>query len=275
MSSIKRGFDGSERNYLRGSYSSSYKKQRVSAPSTYRRKSVSGLYRSTGMLVAARRNMARAELKSVDISGQNQTSVTAATSTINVGPIPVIGAGFWNRIGATIKMKSLYFKYMIEQNNGIAAQIAEGKWHVDIVYDRQPNGALPAVADIFADYDNSGASSTNFDSSVNPTYKDRFVVLKKFTFYTPPINANGLMAGLLGDASGMPVNYTGGHGDPYAGDCFINLRGLESRFRASAGNIADYATGSILIVSRSQRGIPGAGNYAFNMKYDMRLRFYD
>jgi len=103
------------------------------------------------------------ELKFQDIQGFGQMDTTAGIQLIN-GTQQGIGRS--QRIGGRIQMRSIECKGVFY--TGVGTTIAFGRWA--IVYDKQPNGALPAFTDI---YETVGDTTTLREI----TNKPRFWVL--------------------------------------------------------------------------------------------------
>jgi len=130
------------------------------------------------------------------------------------------GAGVYERIGVKILMRSIRIRAFFSA----AASPVMTTFRVACVYDRQPNGAAPAIADIFTDTRVAGATTTDIISGINITNKNRFTVLRDQMF-----------------------NFDVAIRESLDLDWFIPCR-LQTEFKASGGSIADISTGSILFI---------------------------
>lgn len=201
------------------------------------------------------------ELKSVDsiVSGDFDLP---GTITLAVPP-PVEGSGFNNRIGRRIRMKSLQLRGFIYIDNTNAAVRNPGLLRLMFVYDRQPNGAVPSVADLLLTTDPSGATGSTVYAGVNMNNRDRFFVLRDRTIPIPPLGINGVASTTVGTMVYGPPS-------ELKIEEFINLRGLEAHFKATTGAVTDIATGSIIMLTHSTYTDCG-----YSCSMSTRLKFYD
>lgn len=107
----------------------------------------------------------RAERKSLDtvtsLAPPLTSSFTAATLLNGLAQ----GTGTNERVGRKTTLKSVQLRYThIPTSGGPDSQV-----RIAIIYDKQPNGALPAASDIF--------NQANFNSHLNLANSDRFVVI--------------------------------------------------------------------------------------------------
>lgn len=124
-----------------------------------------------------------------------------------------------NRIGNKVVIKSIHFRACF---TGVATASAVVGFRYLIVYDRQPNGAFPALGDVILDQ--PGGAGTAM-SSINIANKNRFQFIRdKF----------------------MSV-------DPGAGQEIIvneHMKGRwEVEFGANTGSIGDFRMGSVLLIA--------------------------
>lgn len=193
---------------------------------------------------------------------------SAATPT---GGYPTEGAGFYNRIGRRIRMKSLQISGQIAISGGNAAAIAAQFARVMVVYDRQPNGAFPSVSDVLQNYDQAGATSANQTAfqHLNMNNRDRFQVLRDRKLILPPLGINGVTA----FSDQLVVDPNLGDNTTFLFKEFIKLNGAEFHAKASTGLIGDIATGSIfLLVISSADANATAG---WQVQLTSRLKFLD
>lgn len=234
-----------------------YGRKRVYAP-----RSIPMPMRSSGPYPAQLRVLGK-EKKSVDLPYATYT----LHSTEQVTPINVIrtGSTFCNRIGRKIEMRSVRINGILD----VIRASSDGEYlRIIIVYDRQPNGALPAIADIIQDTDQATANTTNALSHANVNNVDRFQLLRDFQI-TPPI----ISAFTSGGNFTVQQNI-----DPlcpvFKFDAYVKLKGLTTQYKAdsSPAVIGDIASGALYLVTY---GTAASGSNAFALNATVRLRFED
>lgn len=176
----------------------------------------------------------------VNIAGVAGTEPAAAyTGLTEVNCIPQ-GATVANRIGNKVVIKSLHLKLNIA-----AAAAVQSTVRVMCVYDKQPNGAFPAIVDILQD---QPAGVGTAMGGLNISNKSRFQVLRDQ--FVAVDAAQGLL---------YPLN--------------MYMKGRwECEYGANAGNIGDFRTGSIYVVVFS---CYAAGGNASVTQINCRSRYYD
>jgi hypothetical protein len=201
----------------------------------------------------------RRELKFVDIA-------LAATTFANVATFGQInnirqGAGFYQRVGTRINMRTLKIRGQIENNTPATANANE-RLRFAIIYDRQANGALPAFSDVFNNVPATGVPASltwDFQSIVN---KDRFLVLYDWA----PQMADAVIPTGLGYAA--PSNSFYPTMREMMLNLTINLHNLDTLYGADAGGIADCKTGSLLWMIKGEIGGVWAWTAQYRMQYD-------
>ena len=104
------------------------------------------------------------------------------------------GAYAVQRIGNACKMKTLHFKGFITANQTpVTTPNRENILRFMIIYDAQPNGALPAIKDVINSLSTAGAENQNVLSSVNIGNRSRFTVLRDYLRCTPYIDTTMIM----------------------------------------------------------------------------------
>lgn len=190
-----------------------------------------------------RRAVASKETGFIDLN--NFVGAYDTTGTIAlIGPIAQ-GASVNQRIGKKAMYKSLQWRG--QDVNGAAATYND--ICMLIVYDKRPQGALPAITDILVAA-NSGAMNNDANSG-------RFRILKRtdYMLVTAPAAAN---------ATDTCVREA---------DFFLDLKGLPVVFKAAGtGAIGDIEEGALYVVTvgSTVAGAGAAGSYA-----NARLRFVD
>lgn len=163
----------------------------------------------------------RPEKKNIDITFASVSTLGASPGTYWCAPYLIngtgTGAGATGRIGRKFLMKSMQLRYQ-----GVVGQTTRCM----IIYDKQTNGALPSLADIFA---TATGGFAEFSAMMNPAYVQRFVVLvdeQIDPFY----------------ATDIPISR--------AVYRKINLE--TEYFSVSGGSITDIATGALYLVMAQQ-----------------------
>lgn len=168
---------------------------------------------------------------------------TTGTITL-VNPVPQ-GVTTTTRIGKRVLNKSL-------QVQGIATPgttAAIGQWAFVLVYDRRPQGALPAITDIF--------NSVSPNSFLNDTNANRFKILKRIEYCY-----SGISGGT--DSSVVQsVDFYYRFPEKFASTSYKAL---------GTGAIADIDEGAYYLVTM---GGNAPGVTAATVQWGARLRFYD
>lgn len=130
----------------------------------------------------------RRELKSVDfVDAGPRNMVTVANvvgaSSLTTGMTLINGTtqgdGAYEHIGKNISVQSVAVEAELTQPQTDASSSTV---RLMVVYDRQPNGAYPAIGDLLAD----NASAPTFNSAINIGYRERFAVLRDFQVTLSP-----------------------------------------------------------------------------------------
>lgn len=179
-----------------------------------------------------------------------------------------VGSSMFNRIGRKIEMRSLRFigQYLTTNAGGPVTTVDPDYHRLAIVYDRQTNGALPTLSDMFQDTEQTGTNTSTSLSGVNMNNRERFVVLMDKRITLPQGTAT---AGVLTNVFPNDVNL------PIKVDEFRRLRGLTTHYGAdsSPAVIGDIRTGGLYIVSFTN--IQAAGTEIFSMNWNVRLKYTD
>lgn len=212
----------------------------------------------------------KAELKSVDIPPTN-TNMSTTAQFILLNPTQE-GSSFYNRIGRKISIKSLMLQGFITPTNSNASAQTSDYYRVMIVYDRQPNGAFPTLADVLTSYDNAGNTTSTCLDQVNMNNRDRFKVIMDERLVTPEVGVNGAASANLDGV--CELNGTGQQ-QTFNIKKYFKLNRLVSQYKASSnpGVIGDIATGSLFLMLVGQ--IASAANATWKFSWESRLRFWD
>lgn len=208
------------------------------------------------------------EVKSTDLSaiGMDFDSAAAGGQVLCLNNNKE-GAGFFNRIGRRIRMLSLHVQGLINRDDNAQSDTFVTMLRCLIIYDRQPNGALPALSDMIQTTDLNGNNTTTVLSSVNMSNKDRFAILSDWRMAVPPIGASGVTPSntTVTVQTNQPEN-------GFVYNKFLKLRGLETHYGASTGAIGDIKTGSLLFVCFSSTA---NADGPWTIQIDARLRYMD
>lgn len=209
------------------------------------------------------------EIKSVDVINPSG-GATQAPFTLNTTPqftilnVITTGASAWNRIGRKVTLRSVYLQGYIFPT-GVNSDVSQNWARIMIVYDKQPNGALPNIADLIYDQPNSATDQgvSNLTSGINMNNKDRFEIIRDIRLYLPGGNTNTAATGCVTATS-----------DCCHIESYSKLAGRETHYKAdsSPSVIGDIATGSLFMVAFSNAGVATA---PWALEASVRLRFSD
>jgi hypothetical protein len=205
------------------------------------------------------------ELKCLDVEGTSFAPICTSVS-LQVINVALPGSSFYQRVGNTIRMKSIHVRGFIEPIGTPPAGVGQDYVRMCIIYDRQPNGAYPTYSQIFTSYNNAGSTASTAWDFTNPTQFDRFLILRDKTMYIPPIGTGGA-------ANITPMSYT----DPQHKllvNFYIKLPDLETRFnQAASGTISDITSGAIYLLAITQNNNSASAGFGFY--FSTRLRYCD
>lgn len=166
------------------------------------------------------------------------------TGTLTLLATIAQGASQQQRIGKKAMYKSLQARGQITQGSTATTNDIA----VCIIYDKEPTGILPAIADIF--------NSVNAFSFLNDTNSDRFRVLRRWSHV--------LSGNIATPATGKEIIDI---------DEYLDLKSLPVQFKAAAtGAIGDIAYGALYLVTM---GSSPAGTTAATASLGFRIRFFD
>lgn len=209
------------------SRSTSTRRPSIRAPSVRR---YSRRYRRrSGMPRAIMRATRAPELKSWDFTDASSRAMVlvasvagATTMTTGMTVLNVLGSGtgYSERLGNKVSNQSLAVEadFALAQTDASAAVI-----RVLVIYDRQPNGAFPAIADLLS---NNSSATVTFNSAISIPYRDRYAVLRDTQLPLDP-------------GSGLSRHF----------ECYIK-RPLQSSFKSTAyTDVRDIGAGALYLVA--------------------------
>lgn len=232
----------------------SVKQKPVYAKKNYKSSVPASLY-STG---------SKAELKSTDVAPvQKELTNTVFFTLLN--PTQE-GSSFYNRIGRKISMKSLMIQGFLSPHSGATGGVEDYARFL-VVYDRQPNGALPTLADVLTSYDNQGSTTSGVLDQVNMNNRERFKVLMDERLILVP--SGGATSNIIEELNGTGQQQTMNI------KRFFKLNRLVTQYKASSNPaiIGDIATGSLFLMAVTRNNATTQGTWDFTMQ--SRLRYWD
>jgi len=208
------------------------------------------------------------EIKSVDVTentGGNSFGAFTVNSTAEFTALNLLTAGSsaWNRVGRKVSLKSVHLRgFAVATVN--ASVVYNQYVRIMIVYDKQSNGALPAIADVLRDQNNSAADTnlTGITSGINLNNRDRFEIIADCE-YVWPGQTNTVTTGIVTATS-----------DPMHVEIYRKLKGRETHYKADSapGVIGDIASGCLFLLTF---GNVTAGAEAWYLNASIRVRFSD
>jgi len=176
------------------------------------------------------------------------------------------GVGSWNRVGRKIMSRSLRIKASLEYlctQVAATGDISGAYCRMIVLWDKQPQGVLPAYNTIFAVTGQDGTETETLLAPLKYDQMDRYKVLldKVYNFNIP---------------AGGPAN-----GDNntvvQTVDEYLRLNNLETVFSAqnTPAGIADIASGGLYIIFRASVNTAGTGVVSVGQYSICRLRYTD
>lgn len=182
-------------------------------------------------------------------------------------PLPIAGSHLWNRIGNRLSVKRIEFKAMISPSRTNSSAFVQDDCRVAIVYDKQPNGAVAVMYDVFQQFDNTGAISSGCRTPLNPFNVDRFVVLMDRYLVLPFVGVggvSGLDLNLITDLQNLAFD--------------VDLEGLDFDVvlgGGTDGNLNNVRTGQFLLVVVKTIATPVGEDPGYQLGYNCTLHFED
>lgn len=218
----------------------------------------------------------RVEIKSVDLD-EIELNGNFDRTTPLIGLLNAVqtGAGYFNRIGNRIAMKSVHLTGLIYSTQSNTATLGEDINRIAIVYDRQANGAAPLYSDIFNAQKQNGNPVGTFRAltPINMVNKERFLILRDERLFMPSVGVSGNapLKVQLGTNGNSGVRHT------YFINFFIKMKGLETIYKSSTNPtaIGDIASGSLWIVLCPENAISISNNVSWAFQGQCRTKFLD
>ena len=173
----------------------------------------------------------------------------------------VQGAGNNQRIGNKVSLKALRMKGQIIN----LATAVQTYGRLLVIYDKQPNGALPTYAAVMQTRDSAGAATNTAFSDPNFDNKERFTILRDTSIVFPSVTVAAGVLTNVGFDQGTKNDI-----NIFNVDMYIKLKGLHTAYTGATAGIADISTGSLLFAVMIHQG---AATWTFrNVE---RLTYYD
>jgi len=203
-------------------------------------------------------------IKSVDTNFTSFQGILGITESFVALNLCVNGTSFWNRTGNKICMDSVEVSVQFQPNNTNGAAVSMDYARFLLVYDENPNGALPSWADIITSYDQGGNASSTALDRFNVNNEDRFTILMDRKLRLPALGINGI----TGTNSNIEPTW-----DELKLTHSLDLRCLPSIYKSNLGTIADLSTGSLFWACKTQ--VIATANSGWDYFGTSRLEFTD
>lgn len=206
---------------------------------------------------------------SASTSGSSSLALNSTGTILALNMIQA-GSSMFNRIGRRLEMKSIRLNCQISVL-GVTRASAQDYGRIMIVYDRQPNGAYPAITDVIQDTDQTGANVTNAYSGLNMNNRDRFVTIMDKRMVLPAVTntAGAITNAFPNGTEDGPAGYQAGISE------FRNLSNLITHYKADSNPavIGDISTGGLFIISLAN--IAAASENYNILTWNSRLKYTD
>lgn len=151
--------------------------------------------------------------------------------------MPVEGPALWNRVGRKISLKALHITGGVINH----ADATEDLLRWIIVYDKQPNGAVPLWSDVVQQTSYDGTVTNQPQGGLNMSNQERFDVLLDYQWKSPFVTRGPPCI------IGQTDTTDNAEKAPWSFDMIIPLNDRIVGFQSSGGTISDVSTGSIII----------------------------
>lgn len=180
----------------------------------------------------------------------------------------VIGTNYFNRVGTKIRLKSCYITGSIQKTGSNSSASADDYARMILFYDRQPNAAFPAVADLLTSMTLAGAASSTAADQINLQNRDRFLILRDMRIILPATGINGIAPAVTCDYPDMNVCES-----KYNIAMFVPLKDLETHYNlVGGGGITNVTTGALNLLTLSSTQASPA---AWQLTAAIRVKYFD
>lgn len=209
----------------------------------------------------------KAEMKTIDVDETTINSTISTTATFVLLNGTIEGASYQNRIGRKIAMESVRLTGQIVPS-GNGAGVSE-YMRIMIIYDRQTNGAFPAITDVLETILDNGTTTNTSYSGLNMNNAERFFVLMDQRVHiannnvSTVINTSMNVQGIVDSSSFANI------------DRFKKLKNLETHYKAAGipnATVGDIATGGLYLVTF---GNVASATSGYKLVASTRVRYSD
>lgn len=211
----------------------------------------------------------RGEEKKVLFTNQSTSGsgflVLNATGTIQALNLIQVGSSMFNRIGRRVEMISIRLEANIAIINATRASLPD-YGRILVVYDRQTNGAYPAITDVLQDTDQLANNTTSSLSGLNMNNRERFVTILDKRMFIPGVTNTATVI-----TNPFPTDTC--QFQPLTNE-YRKLFKLTTHYKADSNPavVGDISTGGLYIISLANL-IAGTEN--FQMAWNARLKYVD
>lgn len=216
------------------------------------------------------------EIKGYDIT--NMTVPTTAsvipwlfnqTGSLTSLSLITLGSSAWNRTGRKVALKSCRIRGAFIPTGNAGQNATPQYCRMILIYDKQPNGALPALADVLANQYSLAAdttASTGF-AGINLNNRERFEVIRDWEVLLPPCQTS------TNPATANNPAFTATTDEMHV-NMFAKLNNREVHYKAdsSPAVITDVATGNLFLLTV---GNLVAGAEPWELNASIRIRYSD
>lgn len=198
------------------------------------------------------------EIKAFDVAiGESEFSPSGHFELLNV---PIQGQDRFERIGRKIANKSIHVTGLIRVLTA-GASMPNDFLRLMLVWDKQPNAAVPLGSDLLTDSNAIGLNSVL--SHVNLNNRERFIVLRDKRINWPVYDGTAFST-----SNQMPYL------DPQLNiDWFVSLKGMETTFNGINGQTpADIETGALYLYTQNYDAVNAN---LISLTYTSRHRYFD
>lgn len=218
------------------------------------------------------------DLKGMDTLYNPGTITNVLTSNADSFVLNLIqqGSGSWNRVGRSVRLKSVRIKGQAICNINLAttsaafSEVLSNTLRMTVVWDKQPSGTLPTFNTIFGYTEQDGTEGVQMNSGLRYDNTGRFsVLLDKTIDGNSPASAG---ADVTSSSGFIQVRCSYDH--------YLKLGGRETIFSGQSApmTIADISTGALYIIFRSKLESAVSGSDGSNwtlLDGQARLRYTD
>jgi len=220
------------------------------------RRGRTGVYRRQNRISRLSRNLTSQHVEKKTIDTVTSGAVDSTGTFILHNQIG-LGTDIYQRNGRRVVNKTLQLDYWLSPHTGVSSPTIE---YIRIItfYDRQSNGTNPTIADLLTSTNSVGTAVANSSAFLNPSYYERFIVLRDDRIALPQVLGTGSFAA---NTLNQTVKTHFQH--------FGKLKDLISHYEVPGGG-DEPSTGSIWTYAVGVQASP-----QYDVYINSRLRFAD